>query len=122
MRLASAWSAVFLISMAVTFFAKAGNQFSNARLGTFYIVGLFILIASRRILFLLVQKWTREGRLTRRAVIVGGGEPGSALITAIKSQKHSDIEVIGVFDDRGNDRSGVTCGGFPVLGTVDGLT
>ena len=26
----------------------------------------------------LVRKWTREGRLTRRTVIVGGGEPGAA--------------------------------------------
>ena len=89
MRLASAWSAVFLISIAVAFFANVGNQFSNARLGSFYIVGLFVLIASRRIIFLLVRKWTLEGRLTRRAAIVGGGKPGSTLISALRTQKDS---------------------------------
>jgi Undecaprenyl-phosphate glucose phosphotransferase len=121
MRLASAWSVVFLITMAATFFAKAGDQFSRAWLGSFYILGLFTLIASRRILFLLVRAWTRKGRLTRRTVIVGGGEPGSALIAALQTQKDSDIEVIGIFDDRGNDRSGKNCGGLPKLGSVDDL-
>ena len=35
-RLASAWSVVFLITMGITFFAKAGEQFSRIWLGTFY--------------------------------------------------------------------------------------
>ena len=109
MRLASAWSVVFLITMAATFFAKAGDQFSRAWLGSFYVLGLFTLIASRRILFLLVRAWTREGRLTRRTAIVGGGEPGSALIATLQTQKDSDIEVIGVFDDRGDERSTRKC-------------
>ena len=71
--------------------------------------------------FLLARAWTRQGRLIRRTAIVGGGERGSALIAALQTQKDSDIEVIGVFDDRGIDRSGENCGGFPNLGTVDDL-
>ena len=104
MRLASAWSLVFLIVIGASFFAKAGDQFSHTWLGSYYIFGLLTLIASRRILFLLVRAWTRQGRLKRRTVIVGGGERGSALIAALQTQKDSDIEVIGVFDDRGNER------------------
>jgi CoA-binding domain len=41
MRLASAWSVVFLIAISVSFFAKAGDQFSRAWLGAFYVLGLF---------------------------------------------------------------------------------
>ena len=48
MRLASAWSVVFLIAIGVSFFAKAGDQFSRAWLGAFYVLGLFTLIAFRR--------------------------------------------------------------------------
>jgi Undecaprenyl-phosphate glucose phosphotransferase len=121
MRLASAWSVVLLIAIGISFFAKADDQLSRAWLGSFYFLGIITLITSRRILFLLVRTWTREGRLIRRTVIVGGGERGSALIAALKTQKDSDIEVIGVFDDRGNDRSGDNCGGVPKLGTVDDL-
>ncbi|MGO8832313.1 MAG: undecaprenyl-phosphate glucose phosphotransferase, partial [Roseiarcus sp.] len=71
MRLASAWSVVFLIAIGVSFFAKAGDQFSRAWLGTFYVLGLFALIAFRRCLFLLVRYWTAQGRLDRRTVVVG---------------------------------------------------
>jgi len=56
MRLASAWSVVFLIAIGVSFFAKAGDQFSRAWLGAFYVLGLFALIAFRRALFLLVPR------------------------------------------------------------------
>ena len=36
-RLASAWSVVFLILIGVSFFAKAGDQFSRVWLGSFYV-------------------------------------------------------------------------------------
>lgn len=121
MRLAAAWSVVFLVAMAITFFAKAGGQFSRAWLGSFYVIGLASLIASRKILFLLVRGWTREGRLARRTVIVGGGDPGSVLIESLRTQKDSDVQVVGVFDDRNNERSGTECAGYPKLGSVDDL-
>jgi FlaA1/EpsC-like NDP-sugar epimerase len=76
MRLASAWSVVFLIAISVSFFAKAGDQFSRAWLGTFYVLGLFTLVAFRRGLFRLVRHWTRQGRLDRRAVVVGADANG----------------------------------------------
>src|SRR6202451_505532 len=71
MRLASAWSVVFLIAISLSFFAKAGDQFSRAWLGAFYVLGLLTLIAFRRALFLLVRRWTRQGRVDRRTVVVG---------------------------------------------------
>jgi Undecaprenyl-phosphate glucose phosphotransferase len=121
MRLASAWSVVFLIAVSVSFFAKAGDQFSRAWLGTFYVLGLFTLVAFRRALFLLVRRWTRQGRLDRRTVIVGADGNGEALINALAAQRDSDVRVIGVFDDRGDDRSAASCEGIAKLGTVDDL-
>jgi len=121
MRLASAWSVVFLIVMGVSFFAKIGGEFSRIWLGGFYILGLAVLIGCRRIVFLLVREWTRQGRLTRRTAIVGGGVPGTSLILSLREQKDSDVDVIGVFDDRGNERTGEDCAGEPKLGTVDDL-
>jgi CoA-binding domain len=56
MRLASAWSVVFLIVIGVSFFAKAGDMFSRIWLGAYYIAGLIALIISRRFVFLLVRK------------------------------------------------------------------
>src|SRR5690348_5741965 len=57
MRLASAWSVVFLIVIGASFFAKAGELFSRVWLGTFYLGGLAALIISRNLLFYLVRHW-----------------------------------------------------------------
>ena len=121
MRLASAWSVVFLIAISVSFFAKAGDQFSRAWLGAFYVLGLFALIAFRRALFLLVRRWTKEGRLDRRTVVVGCDNNGETLIRSLAAQRDSDVHVIGAFDDRNDERSPPNCGGVPKLGTVDDL-
>ncbi len=121
MRLASAWSVVFLIAIGVSFFAKAGDQFSRAWLGGFYVLGLFALIAFRRGLFLLVRRWTQEGRLDRRTVVVGCDSKGETLIRSLGAQRDSDVRLIGVFDDRGDERSPASAAGVPKLGTVDDL-
>jgi len=121
MRLASAWSVVFLIVIGASFFAKAGPMFSRVWLGAFYVSGLIALIGSRKLLFLLVRKWTHEGRLTRRTVIVGGGDAGAGVIEELRKQKDSGVEIIGLFDDRGDDRSSSDCAGERKLGTVDDL-
>ena len=121
MRLASAWSVVFLIVIGASFFAKAGPMFSRVWLGAFYVSGLAALIISRKLLFLMVRKWTREGRLTRRTVIVGGGDSGARIIEELRRQKDSGVEIIGIFDDRGDDRSGSECAGERKLGVVDDL-
>jgi Undecaprenyl-phosphate glucose phosphotransferase len=120
-RLASAWSVVFLLVIGVSFFAKAGDQYSRVWLGSFYVIGLIALIGFRRILFLMVRRWTSEGRLTRRTAIVGGGAPGEALIQALRSQRDSDVRMIGLFDDRGDDRSPLAQAGLAKLGSVDEL-
>ena len=121
MRLASAWSVVFLIAIGVSFFAKAGDQFSRVWLAGFYVIGLCTLIAFRRALFLLVRRWTREGRLDRRTVVVGADGNGESLIHSLALQRDSDVRIIGVFDDRGDQRSADRCEGVPKLGTVDEL-
>lgn len=121
MRLASAWSVVFLIVIGASFFAKAGDMFSRVWLGTYYVVGLASLIVSRRTVFLLVRKWTQEGRLNRRTVIVGGGDAGAGVIEELRRQKDTGVDIIGLFDDRNDDRSSAECAGERKLGTVDDL-
>jgi Undecaprenyl-phosphate glucose phosphotransferase len=120
-RLASAWSVVFLLVIGGSFFAKTGDQFSRLWLGSYYVIGLLALLAFRRALFLMVRRWTKEGRLTRRTAIVGGGEPGEALISALRAQRDSDVRLVGLFDDRGDDRSPQALAELRKLGTVDDL-
>ena len=121
MRLATAWSVVFLFAAGISFLAETGDEPGRTWLATYYVVALLVLVAFRRALFLLVRQWTRQGRLDRRTVVVGADTNGESLIAALAAQRDSDIRLIGVFDDRSDDRSTVTCGGVPRLGTVDDL-
>jgi Undecaprenyl-phosphate glucose phosphotransferase len=120
-RLTVAWSIVFLVIVALVFFAQLGGMYSRLWLTTYYGVGLFTLYGVRLALFGIVRRWTREGRLDRRAVVVGGGEPGEQLVTALDRQKDSDVRLVGVFDDRGDDRAPTACAGLQKLGSVDDL-
>src|SRR6185295_18544415 len=120
-RLAASWSVVFLILIGLSYFAKAGDQFSRVWLGGFYVIGLAALLMFRRGLFLAVRRWTRQGRLARRTAIVGGGDAGETLAAAIRDQVDSDIRIVGLFDDRGDERSPQAMVGMRKLGTVDDL-
>jgi Undecaprenyl-phosphate glucose phosphotransferase len=120
-RLASAWSVVFLLVIGVSFFAKTGNLLSRVWLGSFYVVGLVALLAFRRGLFVMVGRWTRQGRLARRAAVVGGGDAGESLVKALASQRDTDVRLIGLFDDRGDDRSPQSLAAAYKLGSVDDL-
>jgi hypothetical protein len=118
-RLASAWSVVFLLVISATFFAKIGDHYSRLWLGSFYAAGLVLLVVFRRAVFLLIRHWTQQGRLDRRTVVVGADERGDALIRSLAIQRDSDVRVLGVFDDRSEERT------LPnirqKLGTVDDL-
>jgi Undecaprenyl-phosphate glucose phosphotransferase len=120
-RLVSAWSIVFLLVTAVSFFARIGEVYSRVWVASFYGLGVLALVGARVVLYRKMKTWIREGRLTRRTAIVGGGEAGENLIKALREQKDSDVSVVGIFDDRGDDRSPNFCGGLPKLGSVDDM-
>jgi Undecaprenyl-phosphate glucose phosphotransferase len=120
-RLTLAWTAIFLIAFALQFFFRLEGQFSRVWTASWYFIGLAALFGFRIFVAAKVRQWTREGRLIRRTVIVGGAAPGEALIEALHAQKDSDLDIRGVFDDRGDDRSAPMIAGKPKLGTVDDL-
>jgi Undecaprenyl-phosphate glucose phosphotransferase len=120
-RMISSWAFVFLLFIGASFFAKLGGEISRLWLSAFFFVGLATLIAERLFLRALVRGWAREGRLDRRTVIVGADQSGEQLVEALKHQDDSDIDVLGVFDDRNDGRALETCAGSPKLGKVDDI-
>src|SRR2546421_12830068 len=72
-RMLIGWSLLFLVATAIAFFARVGDLYSRVWLAGYYAFGLIALSGFRLSLFGLVRHWTREGRLDRRAVAVGGG-------------------------------------------------
>jgi Undecaprenyl-phosphate glucose phosphotransferase len=121
-RMISSWALVFLLFIGLSFFAKLGDAVSRIWLSAFFLIGLGVLIAQRVVLRAMIRKWARTGRLDRRTVIVGADENGENLVRALmNNSEESDIRVLGVFDDRNDDRAMDTCAGSPKLGKVDDI-
>jgi Undecaprenyl-phosphate glucose phosphotransferase len=120
-RMISSWAFVFLLFIGASFFAKLGGEISRLWLSAFFSVGLAVLIAERLFLRSMVRNWARQGRLDRRTIIVGSDQTGEQLVRALKAQEDSDIDVLGVFDDRNDNRALETCAGSPKLGKVDDI-
>ncbi|HEY3794333.1 MAG TPA: undecaprenyl-phosphate glucose phosphotransferase [Bradyrhizobium sp.] len=120
-RLISSWAFVFLVFIGISFFAKLGGEVSRLWLSAFFFGGLATLIAERLLLRAMVRSWARQGRLGRRTIIVGSDQSGEKLVEALTIQADSDIDILGVFDDRNDSRALETCAGAPKLGKVDDI-
>ena len=120
-RIAFAWTIVVAGLMAGAFFGKVGADFSRVWIAHWYVSALLMLFGERLALSQLVRGWVREGRLNRRAVIVGGGPETEELIKALEASPDTDIRIAGIFDDRGNDRVSPVVAGYPKLGNIDEL-
>jgi len=120
-RIYAAWSAAFAFLALVAFFLKVSDDYSRVWFAAWYMGGLTLTIACRIVLSHFVRGWTQDGRLQRRAVIVGGGKTAEELIVSLEAQPHNDVRICGIFDDRSDDRSPDIVAGYPKLGTVDQL-
>jgi Undecaprenyl-phosphate glucose phosphotransferase len=107
--------------MALAFFVKMGAEFSRVWIAIWYVSVFSVLFAERFGLSVLAKRWTKEGRLNRRAVIVGGGPEAEELIKALEASADTDIRIAGIFDDRGPHRVSPVVAGYPKLGNIDEL-
>lgn len=103
------------------FFSKISADYSRIWFATWLVSGAVFLVIFRTILTVYVRRLMNDGRLERRAVIVGGGEPAGELIRSLEGQSNNDVRVCGIFDDRTDDRSPPVVVGYPKLGTISEL-
>jgi Undecaprenyl-phosphate glucose phosphotransferase len=115
------WSVAVIDVIAAGFFLKIGADFSRFWLAAWFIAGACGLAAGRFALGGQSRRWSKEGRLNRRAVIYGSGPACAALVCALEADKGTDIRICGVFDDRGEDRAGASTAGYPNRGRLDDL-
>ncbi|MCC3247265.1 undecaprenyl-phosphate glucose phosphotransferase [Methylocystis sp. WRRC1] len=121
LKVAAGWSLVFVVALAAVFFFKLDDSFSRVWLLGWYAGGLALLACERIALAFLVRMLTQQGKLDRRTVIVGGGELADPVLRELAAQDDGDLRILGVFDDRTDNRSPDVVAGYPKLGTVDDL-
>ena len=83
----------------------SGISFSNLWTIEWFMVCGFYFSLSR----VAVQLWAlpklKAGRFRRRIAIVGGGKAAEEAITILENSRNLDVEIIGLFDDRNDNRS-----------------
>lgn len=120
-RVVFGWTVVMAGMMSLAFFVKVGAEFSRVWIAVWFASGLVALFGERLALSFLARRWIKEGRLYRRAVIVGGGREAEQLIKALEASADTDIRIVGIFDDRGADRVSPIVAGYPKLGNISQL-
>ncbi len=120
-RLLFGWTVAVGLLVASVFFLKAGSELSRVWLALWYVTGAALLVADRMCLAAVSRRWVRQGRLNRRAVLVGTGPACGELIRALESDPANDIRICGVFDDRSQTPAADLIEGYPLLGGIDDL-
>ena len=115
------WTLVFLLAFATIFFLKLEGKFSRVVFGSWYVTGLVLLPLTRLLIARLGASLSQRGLFRQRAVLVGGGAEAEAFLKALGDNAEHDLEIIGIFDDRGDDRSPLRVKNCEKLGTVDEL-
>jgi len=120
-RAGTSFALALVALVVVGFLTKTSIEFSRIWFVSWLSFGLVFLLVFRAAVTAYVLKAIRRGRIERRAVIVGGGQPAAELIRALEADSESDVRICGIFDDRNSDRSPSIVAGYPKLGTVPAL-
>ncbi len=106
-RVALGLGGAFAVLFALVAVAGLEQETPRSFLVIWWAITFAVLIASRAVLAWRIGRWIAEGRLLRRAVIVGAGRPAEDLIAQLRRSTTAGIKICGVFDDRAKDRSAI---------------
>ncbi|CDX62572.1 Exopolysaccharide biosynthesis polyprenyl glycosylphosphotransferase [Mesorhizobium plurifarium] len=120
-RVLLVWAGSFALMALTAFAIKASEDYSRLLFGTWFAVGFVLIFGLRLVMSRLIRRWARDGRMERRALIVGGGKAAEQLIRSVEKQPYNDIRICGIFDDRNDKRSPPIVAGYPKLGTISEL-
>jgi Undecaprenyl-phosphate glucose phosphotransferase len=119
-RVAAVWGAAVSALLLLAFVVKVSSIYSRGWALSWIVCSFGLLLVERSVLNLAIARWTREGRLARKVVVVGAGALGEQLIEKLQRSGDGSVAVLGVFDDR-QTRILPAPGGVEVMGTTDDL-
>jgi Undecaprenyl-phosphate glucose phosphotransferase len=119
-RVLLAWTIIFGVLLTFAFALKLSTSFSRVWAVSWYLSTAGGLIAGRLVFSIWVRRWTREGRLSLRTVIVGVGKQGVRLMEHLQEFGDPQIRILGFVDDRKNSQE-THIGDITLLGTTDDL-
>ncbi|WP_082072909.1 undecaprenyl-phosphate glucose phosphotransferase [Hyphomicrobium sp. 99] len=98
------------------------NEVAPREIAAWMELSAVFLCVIRSVAAWTIDRLTRAGRLVRRTVIVGGGQDAEDLIAELSADPTNHMRILGVFDDRQDERVARSYGGIARLGTFETLT
>ncbi len=121
LRVIAGVASPYLIALVLGFALKLDQGVVRPFLLAWFAAALILVLSGRMLLAVAVDRMIRTGRLTRRTALVGGGGAADELLQQFADLPQADLEILGIFDDRADERSPAMIGGFRKLGSVDTL-
>ncbi|MGO9744065.1 MAG: undecaprenyl-phosphate glucose phosphotransferase [Roseiarcus sp.] len=117
-----ALGALFLSLLAAARLGHVDTPAARLWLSAWFWLALGLITFERLGLAAYVAHLSRTGRLERRAALIGGGPDCVAgLMRDLDQAGRADVRIVGIFDDRDDDRAPAPPDGPPKLGNVDDL-
>lgn len=116
------WFFVGIASLVFALFVL-GRDAAQLRgwIALWFAIGWSLMAATRIALAMMIERWKSQGRLVRRAVVAGGGQAAADLIACLDRTARDSIRILGLFDDRGADRSPALVGAYRKIGQFEDL-
>ena len=115
------WIVTCTMLLAFIFLLKYGDELSRIWFVTWATSGPFFFIAWRLGYGELIRHLNQDGRFNKRGVLVGGGDNAAHVISLIENSHEGGINLIGIFDDRANNRAPAEVKNLRKLGRIDDL-
>jgi Undecaprenyl-phosphate glucose phosphotransferase len=119
-KIAKSLLAVFCLVAGGAYLARL-DVFTPATAVTWLAAAAISLVAARFGIARMLDRLSAAGRLVRRTVIVGGGPEAESLIAALERDSEKNLHILGIFDDRGGERSSDSIAGYAKLGNFEQL-
>ncbi|RUY35622.1 undecaprenyl-phosphate glucose phosphotransferase, partial [Mesorhizobium sp. M7A.F.Ca.US.001.04.1.1] len=87
-RVLLVWAGTFALMALTAFVMKMSENYSRLLLGSWFVIGFVLIFGLRLVMSKLIRAWARDGRMERRAVIVGGGKAAEILIRSVEKQPY----------------------------------
>ena len=117
----ASWVTTFVVLLASVFLLKAGSELSRVWLVSWAASGLFFFIAWRMGYGEFIRHLNQDGHFNKRGILVGGGGNAAHVINVIENSQESGITLLGIFDDRADNRAPAEIKNLRKLGKIDDL-
>jgi Undecaprenyl-phosphate glucose phosphotransferase len=106
---------------AATLVGATGLNLSTPWFAVWTVFSISYIAATRFALSLFVAHPQKDGNYKQRIAIVGGGKAAEDAINTLERSKELDVEIVGLFDDRYDNRSPSSIRKHQKLGKINDL-